>query len=362
MFNSKLKRALLKATEDNHRLTQTVQSLEEQHRQSHDQQRASQQRSDRLEQRISLLDGVLKNIDQFGESLTGISHSFLGLSTQLNQDAIIADASAAESETNRTTFESMAANLLAMVERIRVASVSVVGLSQRASEIGGIVNLIREIAEQTNLLALNAAIEAARAGEAGRGFAVVADEVRKLAERTARATTEIGGLVSGIQQETENAKGVMDIGADNASRQSGESAAAMHAMQRLFELSQQMQQGISSSSQIAEIELANIEELSLKLEVYKVLLGLSKLQASDIPDETQCRLGRWYYREDQRADYARSADYRAMEAPHQAVHDYAKKAIACYRAEDIDGALHALGQMENANLQVMARMTHLLAG
>jgi methyl-accepting chemotaxis protein len=106
----------------------------------------------------------------------------------------------------RKTIESM--NGIAVTARESSDVISTLG--GRSQEIGKIIKVIEDIADQTNLLALNAAIEAARAGEQGRGFAVVADEVRKLAERTAKATKEIGEMIKAIQGETDKAIATMD--------------------------------------------------------------------------------------------------------------------------------------------------------
>jgi len=109
------------------------------------------------------------------------------------------------------------------------------GLGKSSEKIGSIIEVIDDIAEQTNLLALNAAIEAARAGEHGKGFAVVADEVRKLAERTATATKEISELIKGIQGETSQAIKAIEVGTQKVEHGSKLSDEAGKAIEKIVE-------------------------------------------------------------------------------------------------------------------------------
>ncbi|MDE3208872.1 MAG: cache domain-containing protein, partial [Pseudomonadota bacterium] len=125
-------------------------------------------------------------------------------------------------------------------ESVKETAQRISGLGQRSDEISGIVKVIRDIADQTNLLALNAAIEAARAGEQGRGFAVVADEVRKLAERTSNATIEIGEMILSIQNETKTAVSSMESGASQVQAGVDLALQAGDALKKINEGSQRM--------------------------------------------------------------------------------------------------------------------------
>lgn len=135
-------------------------------------------------------------------------------------------------------------------------------LDQQAKDIGAVLTLIRDIADQTNLLALNAAIEAARAGEAGRGFAVVADEVRKLAEKTAHATTEVRQAIGGIQSGTTDAVSQMENAVARVTEATGMARHSGEAMEEILSLVGMAGDQVHSIAAAAEQQSASSEEIN----------------------------------------------------------------------------------------------------
>jgi methyl-accepting chemotaxis protein len=161
-----------------------------------------------------------------------------------------------------------------IAEQVRTTAKTMEGLGARGDQIGEIVGTIEDIADQTNLLALNAAIEAARAGEQGRGFAVVADEVRALAERTTRATREIGEMIKAIQHETKNAVTAMERGVKEVESGTIEAAKSGEALQEILDQINNVVAQVNQIAVAAEEQTAITGEISSNIhQITQVVQG-----------------------------------------------------------------------------------------
>jgi methyl-accepting chemotaxis protein len=170
-------------------------------------------------------------------------------------------SSASESDVQRTIQD-----MNDIADAVRSSSDMIQHLDEHSRQIEAIVNVIREIADQTNLLALNAAIEAARAGEQGRGFAVVADEVRKLAERTSSSTQEIGEMIHKIESSTQGAVDSMDKGVGMVGRGVEASTAAGESMRAVSSEVSHVAQSVSGISDALREQSSAVHEIAQNIE------------------------------------------------------------------------------------------------
>ncbi|MBT0664441.1 methyl-accepting chemotaxis protein [Geobacter pelophilus] len=198
------------------------------------------------------------------------------------------------------------AGMIRIAERVRESAATIEALGKRSDEIGAIIGTIEDIAEQTNLLALNAAIEAARAGEQGRGFAVVADEVRALAERTTKATKEIGAMIKAIQSDTRAAVASMESGVNEVESGLEGAERSGSALQGIIQQINELTGQVNQIATAAEEQTATTNDISNNIQQMTQVIhstaegaGMSSAAAdelSSLADELHRLVGRFRLR------------------------------------------------------------------
>jgi methyl-accepting chemotaxis protein len=217
---------------------------------------------------------------------TQVAVAMQEMSTTVNEvsenSSRAATASREAAETAReggVIVEDAVAKMRAIAESVKTTAHKVQELGKSSDQIGRIIGVIDDIADQTNLLALNAAIEAARAGEQGRGFAVVADEVRKLAERTTSATKEVAQMVQSIQTETKTAVAAMHSGTTQVEEGVQTTTRAGDSLKQIIQMSEQVGEMIAHIATAATEQASATEQVNQNVEQITRLVNESSTSA-----------------------------------------------------------------------------------
>ena len=230
---------------------------------------AVQQTASAAVQISSTADAMAASSEEQSAQADEVASAVEEMSRTITENAMAASKTAEEAEKNKevateggNVVEQTVGKMRDIATVVKQSADNIEKLGESSKQIGEIISVIDDIADQTNLLALNAAIEAARAGEQGRGFAVVADEVRKLAERTTEATKQIATMIKGIQNETQQAVEAMKKGNDEVSSGIELADRAGTSLEQIVSSSQEVQDMINQIAAASEQQSSTSEEIA----------------------------------------------------------------------------------------------------
>ncbi len=371
---------------------------------------------------VSAVSFVTADVRESAENTNTIASAIEELNTSVNEISMASNAVADDAETTKQSVQSglaaidrSANNMDLIMEATADAETKLKKLEMSYRDIGKILSMIDGISRQTNLLALNATIEAARAGEAGLGFAVVAGEVKQLAQQTSKATEEIRERIGAVSSEIQSlsvavrqASGSVEVGrsdifavreqmaaifeniervtarmATTASSVTEQSAAigdvsrSVCIIQSKTERARQNAERVVTAVAHSEetlnselkrlatreiensiLDIAKSDHFEWKKRLARMLIGADVLDQSTLVDHRQCRLGQWYYRT---ADpcFSNSPSFVQLETPHRAVHEHGRQVVELFHKGDLEGAAAAYAQLEAASDEVVRLLEDL---